>query len=158
VLSGDDALPPPGGALYIRAYMRLSEAMSAGHNTFIVADLKSAPGTGNAFRFGEMNAMLMYTVTGDTHGALANDNYYTDQLPGAAIEPESWACVEILLDPQKPEIRVWLDSVEIPDLHHTDWPLDVYDAIRFGFEKYAGPVSDVWYDDIAVGSARLGCE
>jgi hypothetical protein len=132
--------------------------MTGGHNTFVVADKAASPGTGNAFRFGEMNAMLMYTVSGDTHGALANDNYYTDNLPGAALVPSAWGCVEILLDWGKPEIAVSLDGVPIADLHHTDWPLDPYDALRFGFEKYAGPVGDVWYDDIAIGTSPIGCQ
>jgi hypothetical protein len=157
VLSGA-LLPSRSGPLHVRSYVRLAEPMTAGHNTFLVADTMAAPGAGNAFRLGEMNAMLMYTVSGDTHGALANDNYYTDQLPGAALQPLSWACLEISLDSQKPEIQVWLDGIEIADLHHSDWPLDPYDALRFGFEKYAGPVSDVWYDDIAIGTARLGCQ
>jgi hypothetical protein len=156
VLSGE-LLPSQAGPLYVRTYVRLAEAMSAGHNTFLVADTTAAPGAGNAFRLGEMNAMLMYTVSGDTHGALANDNYYSDHLPGAALEPLTWACLEVALDSQKPEIQVWLDGAEIADLHHSDWPLDPYDSLRFGFEKYAGPVSDVWYDDIAIGTTRIGC-
>jgi hypothetical protein len=157
VLSGE-LLPSSSGRLHVRSYVRIAEPMSGGHNTFLVADTQAAPGAGNAFRLGEMNAMLMYTVMGDTHGALANDNFYTDQLPGAALTPMAWGCLEVALDHQKPEIQVWLDGVEIPDLHHTDWALDAYDALRFGFEKYAGPVRDIWYDDIALGTARLGCE
>lgn len=156
VLSGAP-LTPATGRLHVRFFMRMAEAMTAGHNTFLVADTAAAPGAGNAFRLGEMNAMLMYTVSGDTHGALANQNYYTDQLPGAALQPLTWACLEIALDHAKPEIQVWLDGKEIADLHHTDWALDSYDTLRFGFEKYAGPVSDVWYDDIAVGTVPLGC-
>jgi hypothetical protein len=158
VLSGASALPPSPGPLFVRAFVRLESAMTTGHNTFIVADRNDAPGAGNAFRLGEMNAMLMYTVSGDTHGALANDDFYTDHLPGAALKPLEWSCLEVALDPTKPEIRVWLDGTEIADLHHTDWTLDPYDAVRFGFEKYAGPVSDVWYDDIAVGAAALSCD
>jgi hypothetical protein len=158
VLSGASALPPSPKPLFVRAFVRLEAAMTAGHNTFLIADRSDAPGAGNAFRLGEMNAMLMYTVSGDTHGALANDDYYTDHLPGAALQPLVWSCLEVLLDPTKPEIRVWLDGVEVADLHHTDWPMDPYDALRFGFEKYAGPVSDVWYDDIAVGDQALSCD
>ncbi len=62
-----------------------------------------------------------------------------------------------MLDSAAPEIDVWLEGVEIPDLHHTDWPLDDYDALRFGFEKYAGPVREIWYDDIAIGTEPIGC-
>jgi hypothetical protein len=148
----------PSGPLHVRAYLRLNEAMTGGHNTFLVADKAASPGTDNAFRFGEMNAMLMYTVSGDTHGALANENFYNDHLPGAALMPMTWGCVEIVLDSAKPEIAISLDGVAIEDLHHTDWPLDAYDALRFGFEKYAGPVGDIWYDDIAVGTSPIGCQ
>jgi hypothetical protein len=149
--------PPTSGPLHVRMYVRLAEPMTGGHNTFLVADTQAAPGAGNAFRLGEMNAMLMYTVMGDTHGALANENYYNDHLPGAALTALSWSCLEVALDHQKPEVQVSLDGKAIADLHHTDWALDAYDTLRFGFEKYAGPVSDVWYDDIAVGTAPLGC-
>jgi hypothetical protein len=156
VLNGG-GFPPTTGPLHVRLFMRLAEAMTAGHNTFLVADTQAAPGAGNSFRFGEMNAMLMYTVSGDTHGALANENYYSDHLPGAALAPLNWSCVELVLDHQKPEVAVSLDGKSVPDLHHADWALDAYDTLRFGFEKYAGPVSDVWYDDIAIGTAPLGC-
>ncbi len=37
-------------------------------------------------------------------------------------------------------------------------PRVAYDRLRFGFEKYVGPVGDVWYDDMAIGTARLGCQ
>jgi hypothetical protein len=156
VLSGAP-LPSATGRLHVRMFMRLAEAMTGGHNTFLVADTAAAPGAGNAFRLGEMNAMLMYTVSGDTHGALANQNYYTDNLPGAALQPLTWSCVELALDNKKPEVQAWLDGKQVTDLHHTDWALDAYDTLRFGFEKYAGPVSDTWYDDIAIGTAPLGC-
>lgn len=150
-------LPAQSGRFYLRAFMRLTEAMTAGHNTFIIGDLAASPGTGNALRLGEMHQMLMYTVTGDTHGALANENYYTDHLPGAALVAGTWSCVELLIDSNKPELRVWLDGAEIADLHHTNFPVDPYDALRFGFEKYAGPESEVFYDDLAIGSEPIGC-
>ena len=43
-------------------------------------------------------------------------------------------------------------------MHPTNIAQDAYDALRFGFEKYAGPVSDIWYDDIAIGTERVGCD
>jgi hypothetical protein len=150
-------LPVSGGRFYARAYMRLGAAMTGGHNTFIIADMFAMPGAGNNVRVGEMNAMLMETVMGDSHGALSNNNYYNDQKPGVVFAPGTWVCVELLLDHAKPEIDVWVDGAEVPDLHHTDWPLDSYDTLRLGFEAYAGPASEVWYDDVAVGTERIGC-
>jgi hypothetical protein len=151
-------LPAATGRFYLRAFIRLTEAMTGGHNTFIIGDMAASPGSGNAFRLGEMYQMLMYTVTDDSHGALANENFHNDQMPGAALEAASWGCLEMLIDSATPELRVWLGGNEIPDLHHTDFPVDPYDALRFGFEKYAGPESEIFYDDLAIGSQPIGCD
>jgi len=31
-------------------------------------------------------------------------------------------------------------------------------SFHFGFEKYAGPDADIWYDDIAVSTQPIGCQ
>ena len=151
-------LPQPSGRFFVRAFLRLEDAMTGGHNTFLLADTFAAPNVGNALRVGEQNAMLMMTVGGDTHGYLSNQNFYNDSKLGAVIRPKTYACLELLLDSSKSEIQVWLDGPDVTDLHVTDLPHENYDALRFGFEKYAGPVSDLWFDDIAVGSERIGCD
>lgn len=151
-------LPPASGRLFVRAFVRLAEPMTGGHNTFIIADTAAAPGQGNAARVGEMAEMLMMTVTGDTHGALSNDDYYTDGLPGVVFQPDEFTCLELLFDSAAQEIDTWVEGVEVPDLHRSDWPVDAYDALRFGFEQYAGPASDIWYDDIAIGTEPIGCD
>lgn len=151
-------LPAPGGRFYLRLFLRLAAPMTGGHNTFFVADTAAAPGAGNAVRVGEMNEMLMLTVSGDTHGALSNENYYNDHRPGVVFPPQTWSCVEVLFDAARPELDVWVDGAEVADLHRTAWPLDSYDAIRLGFEKYAGPAGDLWYDDVAISTERIGCQ
>jgi hypothetical protein len=159
VLHDASVLPAPAGRFYVRAFIRLGAAMSAGHNTFVLADRFVSQGQGNDLRLGEDDQMLMYTVMGDAHGALSNASYYDDgMMPGVQFPPATWTCLEVLLDSTKPEIDVWVDGKEVPDLHHTDFPLDDYDNVRFGFEKYAGPAMDVWYDDIAIGTGPIGCD
>jgi hypothetical protein len=158
ILYSASVLPVTAGRFYVRVFMQLHDAMSAGHNTFILSDLFAAQGSGNALRVGEQNQMLMFTLMGDAHGALSNANYYNDGKPGIQFTPGAWTCLEILLDSKKPEIDVWVDTHEVPDLHHTDFPIDNYDNLRFGFEKYAGPAVDIWYDDIAVGTQPIGCD
>lgn len=150
-------LPQTNGQFYARAFVRLAEPMTAGHNTFVIADTAAAPGSGNATRLGEMNAMLMMTVGGDAHGYLSNQNYYSDHAPGTVFAPQSYSCLELFFDAPNSEIRVWVDGADVPDLHVTGLAHENYDSLRFGFEKYAGPESDLWYDDIALGSARIGC-
>jgi hypothetical protein len=157
ILHDAGVLPAAAGRFYVRVFMQISMPMSAQHNTFILSDLFANQGAGNALRLGEDDSMLMFTLDGDTHAALSNANYYNDGKPGIQFTPGVWTCLEVLLDSKKPEIDVWVGGVEVPDLHHTDFPIDDYDNLRFGFEKYAGPAMDIWYDDIAVGTQPIGC-
>jgi hypothetical protein len=158
ILHDAAVLPTAAGRFYVRVFMQISMPMSAQHNTFILSDLFANQGAGNALRLGEDDSMLMFTLDGDTHAALSNANYYNDGKPGIQFTPGAWTCLEMLLDSEKPEIDVWVGGVEVPDLHHTDFPIDDYDNLRFGFEKYAGPAMDIWYDDIAVGTQPIGCD
>ena len=151
-------LPQASGKFYVRAFVRLAAPMTGGHNTFLIADTVAAPNAGNALRLGEQNSMLMMTVGGDAHGYLSNQNYYNDHLPGVVFKALDYSCLELLLDAPHTEIEVWVDGVDVPDLHVTDLAHENYDALRFGFEQYAGPDSDLWWDDIAIGSERIGCD
>ena len=151
-------LPVSGGKLYLRFFIRLDQPMTAGHNTFVRADLFAAQGNGNNLLFSEDNQMIMESIGGDGQSAMSNNAYYSDgNMIGAHFDQGQWACVEILLDHNTPAIDVWVNSVEVPDLHSTAWKIDAYDYLRFGFEKYAGPASDIWYDDIAFGTQPIGC-
>jgi len=151
-------LPVAGGKLYLRFFIRLAQPMTAQHNTFVRADLYAAQGNGNNLLFSEDNQMIMESIGGDGQSAMSNNSYYSDgNMIGAHLEQGKWACVEILLDHNTPAIDVWVNNVEVPDLHSTAWKIDAYDYLRFGFEKYAGPASDLWYDDIAFGTQPIGC-
>ena len=151
-------LPVSGGKLYLRFFIRLAQPMTAQHNTVVRADLYAAPGNGNNLLFSEDNQMIMESIGGDGQSAMSNNSYYSDgNMIGAHFEQGKWACVELLLDHNTPAIDVWINGVEVPDLHSTAWKIDAYDYLRFGFEKYAGPASDLWYDDIAFGTQPIGC-
>jgi hypothetical protein len=150
-------LPQASGKFYFRAFVRFGAAMTPGHNTFVIADTFAAPGMGNATRIGEMNSMLMMTVGGDAHGYLSNQNYYNDMLPGVEFAAQAYTCLEMLFDAPNTTIDVWVNGTEVPDLHVTNLAHENYDTLRFGFEQYAGPVSDFWFDDIAIGTQQIGC-
>jgi len=101
---------------------------------------------------------LMINQPAGDRGFLSNQNYYVDNKPGAVIPPMTWGCIEAFLDPAHSTVDFWLDGKELADLHRTDWQQDPIGAFRFGFEKYAGPDGDFWYDDIAVGTQKIGCD
>ncbi len=150
-------LPSVTGRFYLRFYIRLAAPMTMGHNSFVLGDLYASPGSGNSLRFSEDNQMIAESIMGDAQGAMSNNNYYNDGKIGVAFAAGEWTCVELLLDHAAPEIDVWVGDVEVPGLHSTAWKIDAYDYLRFGFEKYAGPASEIWYDDIAVGTQKIGC-
>jgi hypothetical protein len=52
---------------------------------------------------------------------------------------------------------MWLEGVEVQDIHLTDWQQDPLGELRLGFEKYGGPNAEIWYDDVVVSAAQVGC-
>jgi len=158
-------LPVSGGKFFLRFFVRLAAGMTGGHNTFMTADLFANAGAGNAVRVGEQNHMLMMTVAGDAHAYLSNQSFYNDGKPGVVFAAGAWTCFEMSFDPASTTLDVWVNGAEVPDMHPTNIPLDTYDALRFGFEKYAGldadagaATLDLWYDDVAIGTQRIGCQ
>jgi hypothetical protein len=158
VLSGAPVFPAPG-PLYLRVYIRLGAPMSGGHNTYYKAGASDMPSSDHETRIGVMNGMLMINQPASDRGFLSNQNYYNDgNKPGVVFTPMTWTCVEALFDPAHSTIDMWVDEKEIPDLHHTDWQQDPLGSFHFGFEKYAGPDADIWYDDVAVSAQPVGCK
>ena len=158
-LKGSPVFPRASGPLYVRVFMRLAAPMTGGHNTYFKAGTGDATSSDHETRVGVMNAMLMINQPAGDRGFLSNQSYYSDgNLPGVVFQPMTWSCVEALFDPPHSTVDFWFEDKEIPDLHVTDWQQDVIGALRFGFEKYAGPDGDFWYDDVAVGTQPIGCD
>lgn len=151
-------LPVASARFYLRAQIRFGAPMSPMHNTFLIADLFSAPGAGMTTRVGEDNQMLMMSVGGDAHTYLSNQSYYQNMLPGVQFPAGSWVCFEWMSDASNGSFDVWINGKEVPDMRVTSLTHENYDTLRFGFEKYAGPVTDIWWDDIAIGTQQIGCD
>lgn len=157
-LSGPEVFSAPRSDLFVRVYLRLGAPMSEGHNTYFEAGNTESTDSEYETRIGVMFEQLMINQPASDRGFLSNENYYVDGLPGAQIPAELWSCVEVSLNSDTSEINVWLEGEEVSDLHRTDWQQEPFSELRFGYEKYAGPDAQVWYDDIAVSSQRIGCE
>jgi hypothetical protein len=151
-------LPMASKAFYLRAQIRFGAPMSAQHNSFLIADMFSAPGAGTTARVGEDIEMLMMSVGGDANTYLSNKGYYQNGLPGVQFPAGEWTCFEMMSDASSGSFDIWVDGQEVPDMHVTSLAHDNYDALRFGFEKYAWPAIDIWWDDVAIGTERIGCD
>jgi hypothetical protein len=152
------ALPTPDGRVFLRTYIRLGAPMTGGHNTYFKTGAAATPSSEHETRIGVMNQMLIINQPAGDRGFMSNPTYYTDgNKPGVQFAAMTWVCVELFVDPARSEIDIWVDGVNVPALHITDWQQDPVGAARFGFEKYAGPAAQIWYDDIAVGTQRIPC-
>jgi hypothetical protein len=81
-----------------------------------------------------------------------------------------WACVEWQFDGATSTQRFWLDGQPIDDLtvvgkgdgciNHDlmdNWYFPTFNALRLGWEHYQLGPGEVWIDDVAVDSKRVGC-
>lgn len=90
------------------------------------------------------------------------------------IPKEKWACVEFLFDGSKAAVaQLWADGVEVKFTQTATSPpvatVQQFKRVDFGPRLYHGtslsdysgttpPVlTDVWIDDIALDSKRIGC-
>jgi hypothetical protein len=85
---------------------------------------------------------------------------------------QSWACIEWRFVVASDEMQLWLDGVEIEDIHVMGsgegcggqdlnglWPAPrAFDRLRLGWERYQeSDERNVWIDDIVVSTERIGC-
>jgi hypothetical protein len=145
MVRGAPLFPLPAGVLFGRAYVRLGATVTSNHVIWIEAG--SVMNDLNETRIGANLGLLDVNLwPGDA------DHRAT----GVTLTPIVWHCIEFMFDNVARETRVWLDNTELPDLHVTNWSVPSTDAVRFGWELNGG-TSEIWYDDVALGYARIGC-
>jgi hypothetical protein len=160
MVKGAPLFPLPGGVLYGRTYLRLKSA--PGNNHYIWIEAGSIMNDVAETRIGaNLGVMDINRWPGDTE----------QRAPGVTFVGAQWYCVEFMFDKTNNEARVWRDGTEITDLHVTDWvsvngkgnnttPIPSwapdYQAVRFGWELNAD-ADEIWFDDVALGYARIGC-
>jgi len=161
-LKGAPVFPLPQNSMYVRVFIRVGSAFTSGHGTFFEAGPDETLNN-TEIRVGFHVEQLEVNRMPSDAEQLSNGGDYNDAASGIQFVPGTWHCLEVLFDGQNDELRVWFEDSEVPELHVTDWKQDAgawsptYEAVRFGYEKYSAPSMQVWYDDIAIGTARIGC-
>ena len=153
--------------IYSRVFVRLGAPLGAGHVTFLA--MKDAADKGNDVRMGGQDMILMYNRQSDdaTLPVLSP----TGVGDSVAIAQETWTCVEFHFDESAGTIDTWVDSQEVaglvengtatPDistqwLSRAGWKPSLSD-FRLGWESYSGQTMTLWFDDVALSGARIGC-
>jgi len=151
-----------GSVMWGRFYVHMTPGAPDGHGAFVYGYDQD----GERYEVGFENNCFM----GDWHGTTPEKYMRTH-----VKIPDSWICVEFLFDGATPDDpRIWVDGVVAPYyvVATQPGPLKVDHWTRFdaGFRPSHGTslgsyegntppvITDMWMDDIALDSKRIGCE
>jgi hypothetical protein len=154
---------------WLRFFVRLESPLGDGHTTFVAMKTQH---DGKDLRMGGQNRVLMMNRESDDATLPSMSPAGTAQ--SVALTAARWTCIETEIDQATRTVRTWVDGAAIAGLVEDGvptaeidaawltqgqgplWVPDVVDA-RFGWESYAGQTQTLWFDDVAIGSARIGC-
>jgi len=149
------AIPAPGATFWVRLYVRSDVDLGqADNNAFF------GPTTGNG---DQSNGDLL--EVGEQYCQVVL-NYLDDVVPsvggsaacgsgGVTLAKDTWHCMEGFFDGENGAAQVFSDGDLV--LEKSGWPAMSYQAFVFGFISFHGPPRTIWYDDVAAGPERIGC-
>ncbi|MGA4726999.1 cellulose-binding domain-containing protein [Micromonospora taraxaci] len=155
-----------GSVRYGRMWMRHTTAQPTEHTT-MVAMADSADGNKD-LRLGGQNGALQWNRASD-------DATLPEQSPAGVAQSlplptNRWVCVEFMVDGPAGQLRTWVDGTAVTGLTADGTPTHDIDGqwynrtwrpqltdLKLGWESYGGGADTLWYDDVALGSSRIGC-
>jgi len=167
VFMRNTALIPVGAtALFVRYWVRHTTALPAAHTTAVA--LRDVNDGNRDLRFGGQNGALQWNRASD-------DATLPEQSPAgvalsAPLPTGTWNCVEFTVDQGNGTMQTWLNGTSVPGLLQDGVPTHDIDGqwlnrtwrpaladLRLGWESYGEGADTLWYDDVAVGTTRVGC-
>jgi hypothetical protein len=146
------------------AISKASVALTGNHVSFITMPDST---TGKHLRIGGQNQILMYNR--ETDDATLPDLSPAGTAASTPLPAGAFQCFEYHLGTDG-TIETWLNGNAISALqagpnassnpYNKQWGTSYKPKIKgvyFGWESYGGDVNTMWYDDVAVGSSRIGC-
>ncbi|HWA73232.1 MAG TPA: hypothetical protein VG937_12875 [Polyangiaceae bacterium] len=176
-------LPTANNRVYVRAFVNFEKATTAitGHVGYIVG-AASRDNSGTELRFGSstppgfsgsmLDLNLQNPMDGGGGEVTRFSNTYTTggnplNMPGKTLEANKWYCIEALFSGTPSEFNLWIDGAELTALHVTDFDArgttprtmwaPSFKFLKFGAQNYGGDAGMLWYDDVVVGTERVGC-
>lgn len=162
------AVTAVGKSVYGRFFLRLSDPLDMGHTTLLT--LKDAANGGKDLRLGGQNKVLIWNR--ETDDATLPELSPTGTSLSVSPPALAWRCIEFHIDESDGQMQTWVDGVEVAGLHQDGvptqdidqqwlnkggWKPDVTD-LKLGWESYGAQDMTLWFDDVAIGPARIGCD
>jgi hypothetical protein len=143
---------------YLRAHMRL-DAVPVGP---VLVGIGKEHGNELRFRIQHQSSATINIVPGD---AVLPSAATTGNCPECVtLTANEWFCMEFLVDAMASKVALWVDGAPaVPETDAADaitqaWPATGPVKVRLGSMDLQGGMTGVWFDDVAIGTERIGCE
>ncbi|KAJ1550882.1 hypothetical protein HK096_004437, partial [Nowakowskiella sp. JEL0078] len=152
---------------YIRFFVRHQTAMPTNHHTFIT--MTDANDGNNDLRLGGQNSKLSWNRQSDD--ATCPSQSPTGIAASVTLPTNKWTCMELEIDTANGYLFAWMDGNTVSALTVQNGVADIDAAwksskpswkpspqnLKLGWESYGSDADTYWYDDVAIGSSRIGC-
>ncbi|TLD05355.1 uncharacterized protein PgNI_10051 [Pyricularia grisea] len=155
----------PSGDVYVRTWLKASNALTDAHVTFIT--MTDSSQAGKHLRMGGQSKILMFNR--ETDDATLPDLSPQGIAASAALPTNTWQCIEYHIGPDG-TLETWLNDNAVAGLtskagvsnaNAGGWQRSTVKpnvtGVYFGWESYSGGTNTFWYDDISISSTRVGC-
>lgn len=143
-----ETFPALAEGLWGRASFRTSIAVTSGHSDFIDA----FAGDRSVLEIGISNGR--FQLTHYPPGGGENPAGYDTDVPR-----DRWACMEWHFQRVSPQIEVFIDGVAVAQFARDGLEVPALTGLGLGFGNHGAtdPTNEAFFDDVALGNARLGC-
>ncbi|MDX2019213.1 MAG: hypothetical protein SF187_03165 [Deltaproteobacteria bacterium] len=164
--------PPVDNSFFVRVFMRLEKSTKdmGGHVDFIEG-AESETDAGEELRLGASHGIVDVNLIPGNKGSGGGEKTQFSNgdvdIPrdtgGVVLEAGRWYCIEAHFDGKNHQFHLWIDDKEQATMNVSDWKQGrtgwspAYKFLKIGGQNFSGQMGRAWYDDVAVGSKRIGC-
>jgi hypothetical protein len=161
-------LPTGTNRLHVRAWVYLTRqlGMNPGANHETLIGIRRLSGEANdEVRFGEIKGVIGTNEVPSDNISPRMDRWGM----GPVVAANRWACIEVafLADQAQHTLLAWADGVMVHSITAPDqwqngalpanWMNGKFVEAIFGWHSFSGVNTEVWMDDLALGTDRIGC-
>jgi hypothetical protein len=167
-----------GSVVHVRFYVRFTMALTSGHGAMIVTHptMVDQYNQSNELRFGSQSSQGEGVFHWNTDADSANIPTVSPNGDATSFKPSAntWYCIELTMNTNG-HLNVSVDGKEIPGLIEDGISTPDIDAVwiqdppslsrytkfgdfSFGWQSYGSNGMILWYDDVALSTAPIGCQ
>jgi hypothetical protein len=158
-----------GSTWFVRFWVRHTTPLPTSHVTFVAMNDSAAGNTD--LRLGGQNGALMWNRQSDDATLPAQSPAGVAQ--STLLPTGVWTCVEFAVNGGNGQIQTWVNGAAVPGLTEDGVPTQDIDGqwlagsgatwrphltdLRLGWESYSTGDDNLSFDDVALGTSRIGC-